>query len=297
VRVFSYARIPFESIVRNGKRSMMAMLGTIMAIVLISGSLVAVDSAASGLVTSVLDAMPYDMDAAEAYPVPEINGTLFEEHATILEEVDGVDKATTVAVFGSLDYQNPNGTTTDDHDGSVVMIPAGDEGLLDTYSIEGSVPDPGTVAIGLYTSRALNLGVGDYINIVARISEYDPVNMTYYFRNLTIALKISEVWSQEQIEIPNVQGGMSIWYQYDDSIYLAGLDPVVMRLEDAALVADPMKAFMGSMMNLMVWHQISVDREEIIRLGDLPGTLDRLHRLEGRLDRAPVRTGSISETI
>jgi ABC-type lipoprotein release transport system permease subunit len=258
------------------------MLGTVLAIALISGSLIAVDSAASGLVRSVVDAMPYDMTAVESYPVPDLNRTLIEDHATTLETADHVAGVASLAVYGMLDYRNPNGPTTSDMSGRIVIVHELDEGLLESYKIEGALPDPGTVAISKHTSSALGLGVGDTIEVLAHRSEYDQVNMTYVSENLTIELEISEVWSQDQIEIPNIQGGMSFWYPYEDSVMFGGFDPVVMRIEDAPLVSTPMKDFTSNS-NLMVWYEITIDREEIINLGDLSGTLASLHKMEGQL--------------
>ena len=297
----SFFNYPIGSVIRNKRRSLFAIAGIVIALSLISGSWIAVDSSGMGLLRSRLDKIPVDFVAwGRTSPLHGVNESYVAERIAVIESVDDVVDATAFGTGSGWYYSNSLGETLEDdtpwlynYSGTLMFLSQDYGRFFSAFHVDGELPDPGTVAIPGYVADQLNLTVGD--NIICRIEnwigETDPWgNYTYTTLYLNLSFEISKIWTQDKSSWSDDY----YWSYVDHSDDPGWIDfksvynPVVFNLADLPLVDVPATAFMehwGPTVSYYIW----VDRDNIIDLADLQGSLDRLEQLKIQLDRIGMR--------
>lgn len=107
---FSLARYALESVVRHKQRSLFAVIGTVLAVSLVSGSLIAADSSALGLLRASLKDVKVDFIAREKLSVSNWSDWYFEARIDAIESVEGVDSAMPVLWQEGWHYANRTGS-------------------------------------------------------------------------------------------------------------------------------------------------------------------------------------------
>jgi hypothetical protein len=114
VGVLSFARYAVESVLRSRRRSIQAMAGVAIAISLFSGSVIAIDSSVSSIVSDAISSIVVDFSGEcgiSAYPVDP------SRHLSALEDfrsVEEVEYATTSVALHSWTYVNDTGKSYSD---------------------------------------------------------------------------------------------------------------------------------------------------------------------------------------
>ena len=306
-KILSFLKFSLESVVKNGRRSLFAILGVILSLSLISGSLIAVDSSGMTLLRSAIDGVPWDYDASDASGFASVNETLFSSKAKMIESVEHVEAAAPIALYQSVDYRNDAGKHMPSYTypgyGTVELLPHNSSKILETHRIAGELPRLGTVAISKYVSRILEIGPGDNITLGFAVSHYDAVNDSYESMTVDLVFEVSAVWSQTKIDVPNIQLGYSVNLEDDDSIALYGWsDPIVANMADADIIEEPLEnatEFSTPYISYMIW----IDRDRVIDIADLKGTLNTLEEIRHRLSQVgsisgyQLRTGMLEPAI
>jgi putative ABC transport system permease protein len=285
--VFTFARYAVESVFRNRRRSIYALVGVVIAISLVSGSFIAVDSSALGRLRAALDEVPVDF---VGYPygsdLSSLTTSKNSEICAAIEGVQNVEDAEYVMHTSSWKLSNEDGESV--AEGTYYQFYV--SYLLDTESdrillesgIDGEVPEQGTVAIGAELASSLGIVVGDSLlcSCMQYSYDYDSVNGTYieHWTYVNLTLPVSQVWSQER------SGGYD-WY-YTDALSILGRPAqAVMNAVDLPLLADPLEDA-GLTPYLDLSFQVWIDRNAVIDLGDIQGTLADLDFIGNRIDRS-----------
>jgi putative ABC transport system permease protein len=305
-KVLSFLRFALESVVKNGRRSLFAILGVVLSLSLISGSLIAVDSSGMTLLRSAIDGVPWDYDASDTPEFASVNETLLSSKAKAIESVEHVEAAAPIASYHYVDYRNDAGKHLPSYYpgyGTVELLPHNSSKILETHRIAGELPRPGTVAISKYVSRILEIGPGDNITCSFMVSHYDAVNDSYVSMSVDLVFEVSAVWSQTKIDVPNIQLGYSVNLEDYDSVALYGSgDPIVANMADAHMIEEPLAnvtEFSTPYVSYMIW----IDRDRVIDIADLKGTLNTLEGIRHRLSQVgstsgyQLRTGMLEPAI
>ena len=291
--VSAFVRYSIESVLRNRRRSLYAITGIAIAVSLVSGSLIAVDSSARSTYNEAISEVAVDFygrSDAWSYPVdPSVPLAAMAD----LKTVSHVEEVANIVSLHGWTFLNANGDALHWEQNSygygAILLLGGDcDRLIAANGIVGAMPEPGTVAISQYASSELGIGVGSSIICSQEFTREELVNGTYLpttvYVNLT--LSVSQIWSQGN--------GPLVLDAYFDSY----LDPVVLNLEDAPLVnVDQVEYSSGG--GCCIW----IDRSEVLRLGDPGGTINRLESLCKRLQvkAAPyqiaIYTSDLENTI
>ena len=292
----AFARYSLESVLRNGKRSLYAIIGIVIALSLIAGSWIAVDSSGLGLLRAEINEVPVDFVGGHVSGSTTGSDDAMNVTATVagvLESVEGVEEVTPIISVSSPCYMNSNGSfyLGDDglnFSGSLVFLPNSTDHLLDSFKIAGDLPSPGTVAIPKDVADSLDLEVGDEITCVFErvktqrlLNGTVLINVTY----LNITSPISGIWTQEGFE--NISQ-----YDFDDlsankrdsEIWLRLVrNPVIFDLADYARLGID-RSGLNSTYTVGWDYFIWVDRSEFIRLANVPASIDKLRAFQHQLD-------------
>ena len=300
--VLSFFKYPFGSVVRNTRRSLFAIAGIVIALSLISGSWIAVDSSGMGLLRSRLDQIPVDFLAADLNtPSHGFTETYAANKMAAIEAVDDVVDTTAYAYGGPWFYANSKGETYksdwgDNYSGTTVFLSEDYGSFFSSYHIDGGLPDPGTVAISAYVADHLNLTIGD--SLICRNEKWTGTydewgNYTSSITYLNLTFSISQIWRQDKSAL-NLDD--YYWRDYehmDDQRWVSiseFMNPVVFRLDDLPLVDGP-----ATLLEFSWWpsymYMIWVDRDALIDLADLRGTVRRVEQLGEQLDRQGMLYG------
>lgn len=289
--MLSFGRLALDSVVRNRRRTLYAVIGVTLALSMISGSLIAVDSAAYGILRDRLEALPVDF-YGQGYSGSsmEVDLDLYEEVVSRVLAVDGVEGATFAVSHYGWHFLNEEGDEyqSSPYDwspsSSLVFIPSGQDILIERYRLSGDAPSPGTVAVPAAVATSLGISVGDEItcSYQSNIWDYENQTGTTSFANMTF--EVSQVWTQEDVEEDYWQW----WYPGDEvpgSVSLAGVtNPVVLLMEDAPAVIEAVEGVNvdGFSETYLVW----IDRDEFVNTNNIALSIYELDALRTRLDRA-----------
>ncbi|MGQ9588586.1 MAG: FtsX-like permease family protein, partial [Thermoplasmata archaeon] len=295
MRVLSFLRYSLESVIRNKRRSLFAIMGIVLALSLIAGSFIAVDSSALGMLRAAIDRVGVDFvayDYSYNYSVP-VDDPYLAPRLDAIRSVRDVDAASALATIGGWEFSNGSFTFSPyeywyDY---MVFLPEDSDKVLDAYKIDGQLPDPGTAAISKATADEFDIEVGGSVicTCVQSSSWYDngTWRQNYTFLNLTFV--VTQIWTQEE-------SFESDWHYYynesdEDSVLVFDYpDPVVLNMADLAYVTNTMSSnnFTHSQgISYLIW----LDREKVINLGDVPGTIDRIEFIQHRLQREGYEHG------
>jgi len=182
----------------------------VIALSLISGSWIAVDSSGIGLLRAAVNGVPVDyVGSSVSYSTGDSNDAANVTASTIalIESVEGIEMATPLISVSSASYLNSSGGVYLDEDGqnfsgSLVFLSDSGQRLLDSYKVVGGLPVPGTAAIPKDVADSLDLKIGDDITCVFMREQYYRikgndeylVNRTY----LNVTSSISSIWTQPE---------------------------------------------------------------------------------------------------
>jgi len=281
--MFTFARYAIESVFRNRRRSLSAVVGIVVAVALVSGSFIAVDSSAYGRLRAALDDVTVDFSTQSYYyDRAEIDPAEDSEICAALKSVSGVEDANAFVSMSNWQVMNEEGEAAYDYpDAGIALLSEDSDRLLEAWKVEGELPDPGTVAVSEGVADLLQIELGE--NVTCSYAEYlgsEYVNETYVEKwiYVNISLEVSEIWSQEDL------GGEYYWGS-DESLVMGGAQVhTILNIADSELVMGPLddvEVYPYVARSFHVW----VDREEVVDVADIVGTVDRLTFIQNRLNR------------
>lgn len=279
---FTFVRYAIESVFRNRRRSLYAVVGVVIAISLVSGSFIAVDSSAYGRLRAALEEVRTDfLGYAYFYDWESIDPSEMSAICAELEVVQHVEDANILTSTTSYWYINSTDDESTDYvqGWNIVLMSEDCDRLLDEWNVEGELPDEGTVALGEPLANYLGVTVGDQVLLSYwRYNGSEYVNGTYIehwvYANLT--LQVSQLWTQGDIDYPD-------WYGADNIIVGGTQCDIVMNLADLHLLAEPLQ-YIGEHLYVSTSVHVWIDRSEVIDLGDIQGTLEGLEFIRNRLN-------------
>jgi ABC-type lipoprotein release transport system permease subunit len=288
-------RYPVESVLRNRRRSLFAVIGIVLALSLIAGSSIAVDSSAFGMLRAAIGEIDVDMyvdDMANGWATG--GADRFYERTAAMERIANVEEALPYVSVGGWAFVS--GSYEAYNQGSLVFLSNGSERLLSEHGIEGAMPSRGTIAVSAETAGQLAVEVGDDVTLSMSKSEvyYDPVNYTWVYTNTTWlnrTFEVSCIWTQD----PDDRGDDYYWGPMtgtgrDLVVLRYDANPVVMNIEDMAPMMEALSDFepwASPIYEYFVW----VDRDEVINLANVPGTVDDLLFIQQRINMAGLSLG------
>ena len=288
--LLSFVRYSFESILRNRRRSLFAIIGIVLALALITGSSIAVDSSAYGILRSAISSVDVDFTAyANIYDsVPD--ETQRNEAMAAIESVENIEEAMPFIVLDGLTIVNSTGSVYQNYYGSAyyAFAPEDSHRFLEASGISGAVPEPGTVALPKIVTDELSVNIGDNITCSMRKDSgyWDPSNHTWIsnvtYLNFTVV--VSQIWTQERDEDGDVYYGPTI---DNRTVFLNDRwnTPIVFDIESyASVVNSSVASFSGNYYAVQLNYLIWIDRGEVINLADIGGTLRNLEFIQNRLN-------------
>lgn len=283
--MFSFLKYALLSVVRNRMRTFHAMVGIALALSMISGSFIAVDSSSAGMLQSALDNVSVDFVCRknilwDVSAIAKVDKTI-----GAIKSVKYVTNSTPAIINYGLDMRNPamNLTYSSPYGGSeMVMIPTETDGFFDHFRIAGEVPEPGTVAISKYMADFLQLDVGDTLQCQSVDIVDNPKTevRTIFYCNFTFI--VSQIWAQSFPSIQN-QFSSGSMNPADNVVIYDILNPVIVNLEDAETVLNQLAEYGRLVIPSRLVYYVWVDRDEVITIADIPLTLERLDYIHNRL--------------
>ncbi len=295
MRVLSFLRYSLESVIRNKRRSLFAIVGIVLALSLISGSFIAVDSSALGMLRAAIDKVGVDFVAYDEYynySVP-VNEDYFAPRLDAIRSVKDIEAASALVVINGWKFSNGSFTIAPYEYlyESMVFLPEDSDKLLDAYKIVGQLPDMGTAAISKATADQFAIEVGGSVmcTYVQSTSWYDNGTWRQNYTYLNLSFVVTQIWTQEGTF------GSDWYYPYvesdEDSVQVFDYwDPVVLNMADFAQVTNAMTSnnfSYGQNTYYLIW----LDRDKVINLGDVPGSIDRIEFIQHRLQREGYEHG------
>lgn len=261
-----------------------------MAVSLIAGSLIAVDSASIGLLRERLDSIPVDY-YGYGYNYPsEIDVDKSERVKESLLAVDGVESASYIATLTGWRFLNTDGDRFDSYtdywlpSGSVLFLPEDSSTLMERYKIDGVMPEPGTAAVSLMMAAALGIEPGDDIICSYEVPSWDYLNETYLVLYVNMSFEVSQIWDQAE----GLDQEWQWWYSdgevEGDVTIIDNRNPVMLNFGEVGAVRDAINELTPATFSevYFVW----IDRDEFLSLGNIYMSVELLETLNGRLERA-----------
>ena len=291
--LLSFVRYSFESILRNRRRSLFAIVGIVLAIALIAGSSIAVDSSAYGILRSAISSVDIDFTAnVDTYSTMP-DETQRNAAVTAIESVKNIQEAMPFIVLDGLSIVNSTGSVYQDSYGSAyyAFVPEDSARFLEVSGVDGAVPDQGTVALPKIVTDELAVNIGDNITCSMRkdTGYYDYLNQTWIANvtYLNVTVGVSQIWTQERDENDDMYYGSS----FDNrTVFLNGRwgTPIVFDIASyGSIVNSSVASFWGDyyqsyqpQLSYLIW----IDRDEVINLANIGGTLNDLEFMQHRLN-------------
>lgn len=291
--LLSFVRYSFESILRNRRRSLFAIIGIVLAIALIAGSSIAVDSSAYGILRSAISSVDIDFTAIVDTYTSMPNEAQRNAAVTAIESVKNVQEAMPFIAFDGVSIVNSTGFVYQNSYGSgyYAFVPEDSARLLEASGIDGVVPDPGTVALPKAVTDGLSVDIGDDItcSMMKDTGYYDYLNQTWVSNvtYLNVTVVVSEIWTQERDENDNAYYGSS----FDNrTVFLNNRwnTPIVFDIASyGSIVNSSVTSFWGDsyqsyqpQLSYLIW----IDRDQVINLANIGGTLSNLEFMQHRLN-------------
>ena len=298
--VLTYFRYSFQAVLRNRRRSLFAALGIALAMALVSGSLIAVDSSAYGLLRSTVDKVDVDfMATGSSAFTPSFDTKPLNDSVTAIESVKDVQNAD--CLISIHDWLVPKSQeVTNNYIGMyfcLAFLPSDSDKLLNAEEIQGTMPAPGTVAIPKEVADGLDIGVSDTITLsMVRTSYmgYNNTTMAYEYKStyLNLTFEVSQIWTQnyssDRGNVPYYNGAIGSGSGPSPSVILPGEyeTPIVMSIDSFRSVMTPENSsFIMAGSGVSVHYLIWIDRDKVIDLADIDGTVNAITFIQHRLDR------------
>ncbi len=295
--LLSFSRYSVESVFRNRRRSLFAVIGIVIALSLLSGSWIAVDSSAKDLLRSRLDEVAIDFEGYSTQWALPVDQSYIDERVEATSNVKDIEKVEAFVRIGCQDFTNGSWSVDTDTmpDSRIMFIPESTSKLLEIANIEGTMPDLGTAAVPKSVSDELNLSIGESVTLlfVAYQSYYDEVSDTYLvnysFQNVSIP--ISRIWTQGDSSEEWVSAGWGHPIEHPTEVRFAGdSSPIFMNLADLPFITS---AVNQSVFTIDSWIPFYawIDRDAVISLADLSQSVDRIQFINHRLNVAASEVG------
>lgn len=290
-----------RSTLRNKIRSLYAAIGVVLAISLVAGSLMAVDSSVYGLLRSALEPIPVDFSGVDMDSTSQIDESSYLATLAALESVPDIEE---VAPFASISYwlirdESGRSPANPGMDYATLAF-LGENGsrIIESFGIVGDLPARGKVAISNQTAKNLGLGIGDNIvcsRVVAEESYINGtvVNSTVY---LNMSFQVSQIWTQL---MPADYPGYKRMHTMPDADQVI-LDiqpriisqPIIFNMADASMVVDPMISFdPESVRDITDSYLVWIERKTVVNPADIEGSLNRIELIKTHLGREGSKWG------
>jgi len=293
-----FARYSIVAIARRRTQVLYSLVGTLLAVAMVAGTSIAVDSSSVSMLLSATRDIPVDFVAVNSsYPL-FFNESHFEPVLQQLSQIENVECATALARLGGTDlWPSLGGWAVGPRDGALaplgtnlLFLPSESEGLMAHFGIIGKLPERDMVAISKNMARNLDVGVGDWI-----VCSYEFEGGT----SLNLSFRVSSIWDQSLPYAPlgmseKIPGSVVIGYSYlQESIWGATqeevpfVDPVILNMDDAdpvAALVENASSQAGYAINLEIQYYVWVDRTDVFRGGNADLSVRRLEDLRSRLD-------------
>lgn len=288
--LLSFVRYSFESILRNRRRSLFAIVGIVLAIALIAGSSIAVDSSAYGILRSAISSVDVDFTANVNTYYSMSNETQRNAAVAAIESVKNVKEAMPFIVFDGLAIANSTGAVYQGSYGSAyyAFVPEDSARFLEVSDINGVVPVPGTVALPKAVTDELSVNIGDDITCSMQrdTGYYDSSNYTWVSNvtYLNVTVVVSQIWTQERDESDDIYSGSSL---DNRNVVLNGRwgTPIVFDIAShGSIVNSSVATFWGGYYQSQLSYLIWIDRDAVINLANIRGTLNNLEFMQHRLN-------------
>ena len=286
----SFPRYSVESVFRNRRRSLFAIIGIVIALSLLSGSWIAVDSSAQDFLRSRLKGIVVDFEGGSYSSSLNVDQDYYDERIEALEDVKDVEQVEGLIRLGCQDFTNGSSAVDTDMypDRRIYVLPEGTTRLLDIANIDGTMPDAGTAAVPKSVADELELDVGDNITFlfVAFEGYYDYANSTYVnnYTYQNVSIPISRIWTQGSADAAIVEAGWGHSPERpSDVVFSRDSNPVFLNLADLPTIASAVNTSefqVDSWIPFYIW----IDREAVVSLADLGGSVDRLEYIRHRLE-------------
>jgi putative ABC transport system permease protein len=290
VGLLSFVRYSFESILRNRRRSLFAIVGIVLAIALIAGSSIAVDSSAYGILRSAISSVDVDFTATVSTYNSMPDETQRNAALAAIESVKNVEEAMPFIVFDGLAIVNSTGSVYQNAYGSAyyAFVPEDSARFLEVSKIDGVVPEPGTVALPKAVTDDLSVSIGDDItcSIQKDSGYYDYLNYTWVSNvtYLNATFVVSQIWTQEREENEDIYFGSS----FDNRTVVLndrGGTPIVFGIASyGSVVNSSVASFWSDYYQPQLSYLIWIDRDQVINLANIGGTLKNLEFIQHRLN-------------
>jgi putative ABC transport system permease protein len=297
VGLLSFTRYAIASVLRSRRRSLFAIVGIVLSLSLVSGSWIAVDSSGIGVLRAALDDYRVDFVASSSEGYVPAEGITEKKTGQAVDLMKSVEDVTSAAPLVSMNgWQFANASSGEIYRdeflytyGSLVFLSRNSTPILDAYAIDGALPDNGTVAIPNAMAKDLNISIGDSLTLSYVIygGYYDQNTSMYVQSNsfINVSYPVSQIWTQD----PDAQP-YNYYYDYmgisdnENNIILRDAsNPVVMNLVDLPQIMNAPN--MSNYVTPYLLYYIWIDRDSVVRLGDLSGSVDRLQFIERQLNK------------
>jgi putative ABC transport system permease protein len=289
MRVLSFVLYSFESVLRNRRRSLFAIIGIVLALSLMAGSWIAVDSSGYGLLRAAIDEVEVDFVATDNNQAFELNSSYLNPRIDAIESVKDVEQAVPLAISTGWSISNESNLYYAPYSsGTLLFLPSEGSKILTSFKINGTLPSPGTVAIPRSVADVLQIRIGNDIMVsMSRDDGYwDSLNGTYVsnITYLNLTFPVSRIWYQ-----PMSSGDSPYDYPYkqnENDVFVRGYyNPIFLNMNDSDMVLPKQKALeTSSYSNTGLQFFIWIDRDSVISIADIPGTLKRLEFIQHRMD-------------
>jgi ABC-type lipoprotein release transport system permease subunit len=265
VPVGSVARYAIRNVYRNKRRTFAALVGTLLAVTLVAGENIAIDTTASSVLNEMLDDLIYDF-VGHSYGIDEVvNGT------NALSSVNGVEHVEPIVDLGMVEVSEwgYNGTV----DVYFALAHAVRSTINSVAGKFGFATDPSVPSgqIVLTESFANEMGVGIGEELTLRVRSFNMTGSVFHFLNVTVGNIVIMEESEDDSGGPILPlGRFNILFNFDD------LDSII-----TSFGIDDSGPFY-----LMTEYFIWVDRTEVVKPGDPDKTQELLTRMHRRLSWA-----------
>jgi len=291
-----FARYSIVAIARRRTRVLYSLAGTLLAVAMVAGTSIAIDSSSVSMLLSATRDIPVDFLAVNSSCPLFFDESYFEPTLQQLSQVESVECATALARLGGLNLYpglggwavgTPNGTLRPPGT-NLLFFPSDSEGLIARFGIIGKLPERGMVAVSKNMARNLDVGIGDWI-----VCSYESNGGT----NVNLSFQVSRIWDQSLPYVPSgmlgkTPGSVVVGYSYlQESIWGATqedvwhVDSVILNMDDAnsvaALVENASQA--DYVMNLEIQYYVWVDRTDVFQGGNVDLSVRRLEELHSML--------------
>lgn len=265
----------------------------------VSGTFMAIDASQSTIVEAETASVPVDFIGTSISPeAVDSPGTITGNIDWLLHGPDEIQAIQACQVITHAFVMDSLGNYCPYYPGGyypIMFFSDENDRILDSYGINGTVPDKGGIALPKQMADDMGLSVGSLISLyfVAVDSVFDPgTNITYWYREeLYVPFTVSQIWTQEGFKDETTfSPGGSVQYQNLDQrsvVIREFVNPAALNIEDLyPIVGD----FTPMLRERFVYEESEtlyffwIPREKYIEFTDITGSIESLDALYGRLN-------------